>query len=76
MYLKIKILSISIISSSLLILFLCLGSQNIKNRYSINFLVGKTVELPNGFLIGSSFIIGFLSGGAAAALSTSSEIKE
>ena len=76
MFLKIKLLSISIFSGALLIFFLSLGSQNIKDRYRINFMIGETVKLPNGFIIGSSFIVGFLGGGAAAAFTTNSEVKD
>ncbi len=76
MFLKIKLLSISIFTGALLILFLCLGSQNIKTRYSLNLLLVDTVKLPAGFLVGSSFIIGFLGGSTTAILLTNSEINK
>tara|TARA_B100001029_G_C14698481_1_gene253609 strand:- start:72 stop:263 length:192 start_codon:yes stop_codon:yes gene_type:complete len=50
----------------LLLFFLCLGSQNLDKRYKVNFLVSETVELPNGFIIGISFIAGVLSGGLSS----------
>ena len=66
MLIKLKLLSLNLASAFLLVLFLCLGSQNLSEKYSINILIGKTALLPKGFLIGSSFIIGFVSGGITA----------
>ena len=76
MFLKIKLLSITIFGAGLLLVFLCLGSQNMENRHSINFLTVETVKLPKGFLVGSSFIIGFLLGGTTGSLSSDIEIKD
>tara|TARA_E500000331_G_C17180964_1_gene680549 strand:+ start:781 stop:1017 length:237 start_codon:yes stop_codon:yes gene_type:complete len=63
MLIKLKLLTLNITSSILLVLFLCLGSQNLDKRYSLDLLVNETVELPNGFSVGVAFIIGFVSGG-------------
>ena len=63
MFLKIKLLTLNIATAILLIFFLCLGSQNLSKKHSLNFLINKTVELPIGFLIGSSFTLGLISGG-------------
>ena len=63
MILKIKLLTFNITSSLLLILFLCLGSQNLDKRYRLNLLLNETVELPSGFIIGIAFTFGFISGG-------------
>ncbi len=52
----------------LLIFFLCLGSQNLNKKYSLDFLINKTVVLPIGFLIGSSFTLGLMSGGITSVL--------
>ena len=68
MFLKLKLLTFNITSVLLLILFLCLGSQNLDKRHNLNFLGNKTVELPNGFIVGISFVIGFLSGGYTSIL--------
>ena len=62
MFFKLKLLTLNIATAILLILFLCLGSQNLSKRYSLNLLVNKTVDLPIGFLIGSSFTFGLISG--------------
>ena len=47
-----------------LVLFICLlvGIQNNHDKKSINFLVFKTIDLPIGFIVGSSVIIGSLCG--------------
>tara|TARA_B100000214_G_scaffold374824_1_gene358791 strand:- start:1135 stop:1359 length:225 start_codon:yes stop_codon:yes gene_type:complete len=68
MFFKIKLLTLNIATATLLILFLCLGSQNLGKRYSLNFIVNKTVNLPVGFLIGTSFTLGLISGGVTSVL--------
>ena len=68
MLLKLKLFTFNITVGTLLILFLCLGSQNLEKRYSLNLLLNETVELPNGFIIGFAFTLGFISGGFTAAL--------
>jgi len=60
---KLKLFTFNITSGILLILFLCLGSQNLDRRHSIDLVVNETVELPNGFIVGIAFAIGFVSGG-------------
>ena len=76
MFLKLKLLTINITSAILLILFLCLGSQNLEKRYSLKFLVNKTVVLPIGFLIGTSFTIGLISGGLTSVLMIDSKTSD
>ena len=66
MFFKLKLITLNIATSSLLLLFLCLGSQNLDRRYKLNLLTNETVQLPIGFIIGSGFVIGFLSGGFSA----------
>ena len=56
--------------------FLCLGSQNLEKRYSLNFLINKTVALPIGFLIGSSFTVGLMSGGITSVLTMNNNANE
>ena len=63
MLFKLQLFTINLANSILLILFLCLGSQNIDKRYSLDFIINQTVPLPIGFLIGSSFTLGVVSGG-------------
>ena len=63
MLFKLQLFTINLANSILLILFLCLGSQNIDKRYSLDFIINQTVPLPIGFLIGTSFTLGVVSGG-------------
>ena len=68
MFFKLQLLTINICTAILLVFFLCLGSQNLEKRYSLNLLVNKTVALPIGLLIGTSFTLGLLSGGLSSIL--------
>ena len=68
MFFRLKLLTLNIFTATLLILFLCLGSQNLGKRYSLNFIVNKTVNLPAGFLIGTSFTLGLMLGGLTSVL--------
>tara|TARA_B100001250_G_C19608470_1_gene703830 strand:+ start:494 stop:724 length:231 start_codon:yes stop_codon:yes gene_type:complete len=68
MLFRLKLFTINIATAILLIFVLCLGSQNLSKRYSLNFLINKTVPLPIGFLIGTSFTIGLISGGLTSIL--------
>jgi hypothetical protein len=68
MFIRLKLLTLNISTAILLIFFLCLGSQNLNKRFSIDFIVNKTVPLPVGFLIGSSFTLGVISGGLTSVL--------
>ena len=76
MFFKLKLLSINLISGLLLIFFLCLGSQNLNKRHSINLLINETVELPSGFLIGISFAIGYICGGVTATMMTKNDLTD
>ena len=76
MFFRLKLLSLSLISSIFLTLFLCLGSQNLEKRHSLNLIIADTVKIPNGFLIGVSFTLGVLSGGSTAALMTTINKRE
>tara|TARA_B100000579_G_C22012683_1_gene480228 strand:+ start:20 stop:256 length:237 start_codon:yes stop_codon:yes gene_type:complete len=73
MLLKLKLFTFNITTTILLILFLCLGSQNLDKRYSLNILMTETVELPNGFIMGMTFILGFISGGLTSILNIKDE---
>ena len=68
MFFRLQLLTLNIASAILLIFFLCLGSQNISKKHSLNFLINKTVPLPIGFLIGTSFTLGMISGGVNSIL--------
>ena len=63
MFFRLQLLTLNISTAILLIFFLCLGSQNLGKKYSLNFIVNKTVSLPIGFIIGTSFTLGLMSGG-------------
>jgi len=68
MFFKLKLLTLNIATAILLVFFLCLGAQNLSKKYSLDFIINKTVELPIGFLIGTSFTLGLVSGGLNSVL--------
>tara|TARA_Y100001968_G_scaffold224811_1_gene207537 strand:+ start:829 stop:1059 length:231 start_codon:yes stop_codon:yes gene_type:complete len=68
MFFRLKLLTLNIATALLLIFFLCLGSQNLGKKYSVDFLSNKTVALPIGFLIGTAFTYGLISGGITSIL--------
>ena len=68
MFYRLQLLTLNIGTAILLIFFLCLGSQNLSKKYSFDFLINKTVALPIGFLIGTSFTLGLMSGGLTSVL--------
>ena len=47
---------------------LCLGAQNLGDRYRLNLGVGSTAPLPAGFVVGVSAVLGLLGGGSLTAL--------
>ena len=73
MLFRLKLLTLNIASAILLIFFLCLGSQNLSKKHSLNFFINKTVPLPTGFLVGTSFALGVISGGLTSALMINKE---
>ena len=68
MLLRLRLLLASLGGGALLLLLLCLGAQNLNQRSSLNLGFGRTAELPTGFLVGVSLVIGVISGGTATAL--------
>ncbi|RCL52030.1 MAG: hypothetical protein DBW85_07600 [Synechococcus sp. MED-G71] len=68
MLLRLRLLTGTVIGSLLLLLMLCLGSQNLEQREELNLGVGRSAPLPAGFVVGIALICGILSGGSAAAL--------
>ena len=68
MFFRLQLLTLNFATALLLIFFLCLGSQNLGKKHSLDFLINKTVSLPIGFLIGTSFTLGLISGGLTSVL--------
>ena len=68
MFFRLQLLTLNLFTAIVLIFFLCLGSQNLGKKYTLDFLINKTVALPIGFLIGTSFTLGLISGGFTSVL--------
>ncbi len=62
MNLFIKKLFFTTIFNSSLFVILLIGLQNSSNKSKVDLLMGKTVNLPVGFIVGSSFIAGSIFG--------------
>ena len=62
MYGSIKKFSLLILLNSLVFLMMMIGIQNSNNKTKINFIFFETINLPISFIVGSSFIIGSLTG--------------
>ena len=52
----------SAIFNSCLFALLFIGIQNSSNKGKVYFLINETIELPIGFVVGSSFILGCMFG--------------
>ena len=76
MFFRLQLLTLNISTAILLIFFLCLGSQNLGNKYSLDLLINKTVDLPIGFLMGTSFTLGLFSGGLTSVLMIKNNQKD
>ena len=76
MFFRLQLLTLNISTAILLIFFLCLGSQNLGEKYSLDFLINKTVDLPIGFLMGTSFSLGLFSGGLTSVLMIKNNQKD
>ena len=59
---QIKKLFIAVIFNSLLFVLLIIGIQNSSNKRKVNLLFEETVQLPIGFIVGTSFIAGSILG--------------
>ena len=68
MLLRLRLMLISLGAGTVLLMLLCLGAQNLKDRHSIQVGPTRSVPLPTGFLVGLSVVIGVVSGGSAAAV--------
>ena len=62
MNLFIKKLFHSAIFNSCLFAILFIGIQNSSNKSKVDFLINKTIELPISFVVGTSFILGWILG--------------
>ena len=62
MLLPFKKIFFTLTFNSCLFLLLIIGIQNSSNKSEVDLLLDKTVSLPIGFIIGSSFIGGSLLG--------------
>mgnify|MGYP001250884781 CR=1 FL=1 len=76
MFFRLQLLTLNIAAAILLIFFLCLGSQNLSKRYSLDLIINKTVPLPLGFLVGTSFTLGVISGGLTSVLMVKDKVNE
>lgn len=63
MLFKFKKLFFIFLFNSCLFLLLIIGIQNNSKKSEINLLVDKTIDLPVGFIIGTSFISGSILAG-------------
>jgi hypothetical protein len=68
MLLRLRLLLGSLAGASLLLVALCLGAQNLNDRSSLQFGIGRSAPLPSGFLVGIALALGVVSGGSAVAL--------
>ncbi len=66
MLLRLKLLLITLGGSVALLVVLCLGAQNLSERYRLKLGVGTTAPLPAGFIVGVSTVLGVISGGSLA----------
>ena len=67
MLLRLRLLTGTLIGSVLLLVMLCLGSQNLEQREELNLGIGHSAPLPTGFVVGIALICGVLSGGSSSA---------
>ena len=65
---RLRLLLWSFGGGALLMLLLCLGSQNLQQRHQLQVGSVRLVPLPTGFLVGISLVLGVISGGSAAAV--------
>jgi hypothetical protein len=68
MLLRLRLLLITLGGSAALLLVLCLGAQNLADRYRLKLGIGTTAPLPAGFIVGVSTVLGVISGGSLAAV--------
>ena len=66
MLLRLRLLLITLGGSVALLVVLCLGAQNLSERYRLKLGIGTTAPLPAGFIVGVSTVLGVISGGSLA----------
>ena len=66
MLLRLRLLLITLGGSAALLVVLCLGAQNLSERFRLKLGVGTTAPLPAGFIVGVSTVLGVISGGSLA----------
>ena len=66
MLLRLRLLLITLGGSAALLVVLCLGAQNLSERYRLKLGIGSTAPLPAGFIVGVSTVLGVISGGSLA----------
>ena len=66
MLLRLRLLLITLGGGAALLVILCLGAQNLSDRYRLKLGIGKTAPLPAGFIVGVSTVLGVISGGSIA----------
>ena len=52
----------SVLFNFSLLFLLIIGIQNSSNKSKVNFLINESINLPISFIIGTSFIIGSITG--------------
>ncbi len=62
MQISLKKIFFAIIFNSCVLTLLIIGLQNNSNKRKVNLLVEETVNLPIGFIVGTSFITGSIIG--------------
>ena len=62
MLILLKKVLFTITLNSALLLILIIGIQNSSNKSKVKLILGETINLPIGFVIGISFISGSISG--------------
>ncbi|MAR06454.1 MAG: hypothetical protein CL862_05080 [Cyanobium sp. NAT70] len=68
MLVRLRLLTLSYGGALLLLFMLCLGAQNLNERHSIRFGSARSAELPSGFILGISLVMGMISGGSVATI--------
>ena len=53
---------LNVMFNSFIFLFLIIGLQNSTNKTKINLVFNETINLPVGFIMGTSFICGSIAG--------------
>jgi len=68
MLMRLRLLLITLGGGVALLVVLCLGAQNLNDRYRLNHGVGTSAPLPAGFVVGVSAVLGVIGGGSLTAL--------